>query len=181
MLHHRGTEWRVGTEMRKRSWTEKNNQMLLVSKQTFLWPLCSVTVENEAVIGLFLILANATCAASRIQNQGSVLLNNERIKPLCHLIALIWRGCWIYSVYTETSISPAESRHSTGSPFFAFVSTPSEVLLCCVKLNLLTQIYCISRKLLATLQVSRGIVYSSSVFICTVYQLLSNCLSLIIY
>lgn len=76
--------------------------LLVVSRQTFLWALYLVTVESEVVIGPSLGCANATYSVThtpslgsqtassmtRVQTQCLVLLNKERIKSLCHLIAL---------------------------------------------------------------------------------------------
>lgn len=75
---------------------------LVVSRQTFLWALYLVTVESEVVIGPSLSQANATCTVTHtpslwsqttstltgVQTHCLVLLNKERIKSLCHLIAL---------------------------------------------------------------------------------------------
>lgn len=76
--------------------------LLVVNRQTFLWALSLVTMESEVVIGPSLGRANATCSVThtpslwsqnassltRVQTQCLVLLNKERIKSHCHLIAL---------------------------------------------------------------------------------------------
>lgn len=117
--------------------------LLVVSRQTFLWALLLVTVESEVVIGR----ATATCSVThtpslwsqttssltRVQTQCLVLLNKERIKSLCHLIALFWSGCCPYYIHkdTHTRVSPGFCTQSIKSSHFSFVATWLLYPLCC--------------------------------------------------
>lgn len=87
---------------KKRSRKEEKQMLLVVSGQTFLWALYLVTMESEVVIGPSHGRAKATCSVTHtpslwsqtassltgVQTQCLVPLNKERIKSLCHLIAL---------------------------------------------------------------------------------------------
>lgn len=88
--------------MKRKKSKEEKQMLLIVSRQTFLWTLYMVAMESEVVIGPSHGSANATCSVTRspslwsqtassvtrVQTRCLVLLNKERIKSLCHLIAL---------------------------------------------------------------------------------------------
>lgn len=49
---------------RDESRREEKQMLLVLSGQTFLWPLCLVTVESEVVIGASLGCASAACTVT---------------------------------------------------------------------------------------------------------------------
>lgn len=126
MLHDWGKEYRLEQRWRReteKSWNERE-------KETDA-PCC-----EQADIFVAALFGNrgewsrnwsvsypCQCWMHSLQNQGSVPLNNGRIKRLCHSIALTWSSCWIYSVYTKTSVSRVVLWQSSRRPFFALVST----------------------------------------------------------